>query len=754
MMKKALFPLIAGLLMLCPVTSRAQEKSASIQLLDKSTKAPIKGAGYRYNTQSGFSDSSGRISFEYTRGDTLFLSHVRYDEWYLTEKALKAALKNGSSYRRQRAVTLQPVTVIAMRPKPGDVEEIGLGMQDKLSHDAGAVLNQVPAVNSIRKSGSYGFDPVLRGYKYDQLNVVIDGVVCSAAGCPNRMDPPASQIPPNMMEKVQVYKGPHSFRYGTGLGGTINFESAPARFSTEQDVYGRLSASTESNRWVNRSEGVVGLRGEWYDMGLFGSFSRGDDYTDGDGITIPSSFRRASVGTRLGFGLTENQKLTVSATHNNAWDTDFPALPMDLRSDETWLFSAKYERSFDKKHLKLWETSLYTTLVDHTMDNLGKDLQPRKLNATTEANTVTYGGRSEGIWSYDNGQLYAGLDVRVQRADGERARSLLMGPMAGKTLYDNVWNGGQVVKPGIFGEYYHSFSDFNLVVSGRLEYNDARATNLSEDFASKNFRTSASQINPNISVGGIWGLSDKLSLGLWLGRAQRSGSITEKYVNSLPVGRDPYEMLGNPALEPEVNNQVDLMLNYKTVSTSLDFSAFASFLQDYISSEIDPSLTPVMPSSPGVRRYVNIEDAFMTGFEVTWKQQLFAGLKHKMSLAYTYGQDEVGNEPLPEIAPLDIRYTLWGSYLDDRLTPMVTFRHVMQQDRVSIAFGETETPAFTLVDLGVTWQIQKNLGLAARVKNLFDVAYYEHLNRSVRGESRAIYAPGRNIYLSVFMDMM
>ncbi len=754
MLKEKFFLLFAGLLLLCPVLSRGQAENRSIQLLDQSTKNPIAGVNYRYNAQNGFSDPSGRVYLQYTENDTLFLSHIGYGEWHLTVPEVKAALEAGVSFKKKQLISLQPVTVIAMRPKPGDVEEIGLDVQGKLSHDAGVVLNQTPAISSIRKSGSYGFDPVLRGYKYDQLNVVVDGVVCSAAGCPNRMDPPTSQIPPNMIEKVEVYKGPYSFRYGTGLGGTINFESTPVRFSTEQDIYGRLSGSTESNGGVYRSEGVIGMRGEWYDMGLFGSFSRGDDYTDGDGVTIPSSFRRASVGSRLGFELAENQKLTFSITHNNARDTDFPALPMDLRSDKTWLFNAKYERTFEDRHLKAWETSLYTTLVDHVMDNLGKNLEPRMLNATTEANTISYGGRSEGVWSYDKGRLYAGFDVRAQRAEGERERSFLMGPMAGKTVYDNIWNGGQVVKPGIFAEYHHSLKDCNFIFSGRLEYNDARATDLSRDFASKNPETAAQQINPNISVGAVWGVSDELSLGVWLGRAQRSGSITERFINSLPVDRDPYEMLGNPVLDPEINNQIDLMLGYKTLDTSLDISVFASLLHDYISSEIDPALKPAMPSSPGVRRYVNIKEAFMTGFEATWKQQLFAGLKHKMSLAYTYGQDEIRNEPLPEIAPLDFRYTLWGSYFGERLTPMVTFRHVMQQERISAAFGETETPSFTLVDLGITWQMQKNLGLTAGVKNLFDVAYYEHLNRSVRGESRAIYAPGRNVYLSLFLDMM
>jgi iron complex outermembrane receptor protein len=53
-------------------------------------------------------------------------------------------------------------------------------------------------------------------------------------------------------------------------------------------------------------------------------------------------------------------------------------------------------------------------------------------------------------------------------------------------------------------------------------------------------------------------LGESISTALWLGRAQRSGSLTERFINYFPVGQDPYEMLGNPQLLPEVNNQADL----------------------------------------------------------------------------------------------------------------------------------------------------------------------------------------------------
>jgi iron complex outermembrane receptor protein len=388
------------------------------------------------------------------------------------------------------------------------------------------------------------------------------------------------------------------------------------------------------------------------------------------------------------------------------------------------------------------------------MDNLQKMLDPRKMNATTAANTQSYGARTEGSWIFERGKLYSGIDLRIESAEGERSREFLMGPMAGHTVYDNVWNNGEIIKTGLFAEYNHYYSLFKLVFSGRLEHNDAEAKDLDPQFAEKNPNTTATQINPNLSIGGYWEIGHGFTTGLWLGHAQRSGSLTERYINSFPVGLDAYDMLGNPQLSPEINNQIDVILGYKSSHTDLDLGIFVSFLDNYISSVIDTSLSPTMPSSPGVRRFINIEKSFMTGFEFTWKQLLFAGLEHHLNIAYTYGEDRVRKEPLPEIAPLDLRYAISGSYLNNTLLPLITFRYVLKQDRISHAFGETATASFNLLDFVLTYQFSQYLGATVGVQNIFDETYYEHLNRFVKDQPYPIYAPGRNFYLSVFLNFM
>mgnify|MGYP002063421721 CR=1 FL=1 len=59
---------------------------------------------------------------------------------------------------------------------------------------------------------------------------------------------------------------------------------------------------------------------------------------------------------------------------------------------------------------------------------------------------------------------------------------------------------------------------------------------------------------------------------------------------------------------------------------------------------------------------------------------------------------QLGDEPLPEIPPLDLRYRLVGRLGQGRWQPELSLRHVEEQGRVSSAFGETGTPGFDVVD--------------------------------------------------------
>lgn len=729
----------------------SQQEVKRFQLVNQIDNQPLSFTHFNYGKQKGLSDEKGFVELRFEKGTKLEISHVSTGYQIFDEETLlkasetkKLTVPGGSGYN------LQPVTVIALRPAAVEKETMNVGLQEQLAHDAGAYLQMNPVISGIRKSGSSSVDPVMRGFKYEQLTIVTDGACGATAACPNRMDPPSSQVSLNMMEKVEILKGPHALRYGNSFGGTIHFLSPASQYSDKIKPLARVSAGYESNGSIFRTEAMAGLRAKNIQWQLFGALSQGSDYTDGNGDKVAANFYRNSLGTTLSVKLGQKQEVRLSAQHNYAKDVDFPSLPMDLRSDDAWLLNARHSVTFKDKPLQNITTIAYATFVDHFMDNRLKELNPRMMNAETPAKTSNLGGRSEALIVNGTTKMYIGADGRSEEAEGSREREFLMGPLAGKTFYDNAWQHGQITKISVFAEYQKRINDWAIVASLRAEANQSKVKDPTKDFLEVYPDPKTQQFNPSVSAGITHYWNSHISTALWLGRTQRSGSLSERYINFFPVGLDAYEMLGNPDLKPEVNNQADLNFQYQHEKTAFSLNFFAAYLQNFISGRIDTTLTPRISSSPGVRRYVNLDRALMTGFEVNFSQSLPAHLQADVNIAYVFGKDLSDDKPLPEIPPLDMRIALSGNYFKHKFKPELSFRYVLEQDRINESFGENSTPEFVLIDISMEYKINKAFRVKTGVKNLLDEAYYEHLSRAINGKpDQPLYAPGRNIFLTL-----
>jgi iron complex outermembrane receptor protein len=305
-------------------------------------------------------------------------------------------------------------------------------------------------------------------------------------------------------------------------------------------------------------------------------------------------------------------------------------------------------------------------------------------------------------------------------------------------------------RSGLFAEHHRRVGRYQLIASGRLDWVEGRAHRIAEGPAQEYNDMGRTDFNPSLSLGAQRKLGRGYSLGFWTARSVRSAGLAERYINFFPIGSDPYELIGNPDLEPEVNYQADLRLSRVRLQSRVEVSGFVSYLEGFISSRIREDLAPVMGMAPGVRQFVNIEEALMTGGEVRWRQQWSDGFHSRLGAVYTYGEDLTRNEPLPEVPPLELRAQFGGRLLENgKLHPMLHLRHALRQGRNAAFFGETETPAFTVVDAVVQYALNSRISLTAGVENLLDAHYYEHLNRATVAAQRPLFAPGRNAYLTL-----
>lgn len=439
-----------------------------------------------------------------------------------------------NNFNDSTAETLSPVSVYALKGKPTH-RSLKLTHADWVKHDAGEVLLQIPGFSSIRKSGDFGFDPVFRGFKWEQVSILNDGGLTAHAACPNRMDPPSSQVMINQVEKIEVIKGPHNFRFGPATGAVVNFKTADPVFSSQKEIFGRINIGGESNGNIFRTEGQLGMRGKNIQVSLAGSYSNGQDYRDGSGTIIPAVFNRGAINLNAAYQVKQNQVASVNITRNFARNTSFPTLMMDLLSDDTWMIQGKYQVKSANRWYSQWNTQVFTSFVDHQM---GNGLRPASATMLSHvfSNTQTSGGRTEFQIKRNNQTIYLGADLKYEYANGNRTRTMMTGMMAGKTFTDTLWQKASLLHTGFFGHFDKTIGKYELTLSSRIDLVHAKPRAVSAKYAGTNTDLETVDLNPSISAGINRIFSRSFQAGLWLGRGVRSASITEKFINFLPAG--------------------------------------------------------------------------------------------------------------------------------------------------------------------------------------------------------------------------
>lgn len=613
---------------------------------------------------------------------------------------------------------IEVVKIIKIQSADKNKSKINTTQTDLLNHDAGKFLSSVPEISGIKKAGNYATDPVLRGFKYEQLNVVIDGAANAVNACPSRMDPAVSQVNMNMVQEAEIFKGPYHFRHGNAFGGTVNFITLKPVFSEENKLGGRISTGYESNGNVLRSEVFTELSAKKTVWNLFGSYQKGDRYEDGNGNEVRSAFKRYNLGTKGSFKWNENHLTTLQINTNQGRDVEFAALKMDLIYDKTWMFQLKHLSEFNNSFFQQFDFNSYLSLVDHSMGT-----PDRKM--VSDVKSTTYGGRGELKKSRGNSTFYTGFDYKHEAAENIRmVQPAMMRPRDGSS-----WQDSEISQVGWFGEYQHIFGSGKLTASARFDYNTSDAKAPSNLFKTLYGDMKAENFNHNLSLGYSRKTSENIQIALWIGRAQRSGSLTERYINLFSVGTDAYEILGNPHLKPETNNQADVIFTYSRNEVFFQADVFYSYLQDYISGIIRKDIMPYAMTSPGVRQMQNVKKAMTAGFESRFNWKFLPDYRTEMAVAYTYAEDLNTKKPLPEIFPLDFRWKLEADFSPVVLG--VNYRFAARQSRINKEFGEMETPDFSVFGASTRVEIFKNAFLNAEVNNIFNRAYAEHLNRTL-----------------------
>lgn len=793
--KPAIFTLVV--LMLAAFSANAQGTAVLFgKVLDSKSGKPLSGAVVSVspvmvtattNDQGGFTTGNLQAGRYYVTA-----SHNGYDLQEVTVN-----LEDGE--RKQVDLYLNPAPnmlkmVIVKEKYVRDMPYIQhILTKDEIEmmavRDIGDQLRMLPNVGGVKK-GAVNIDPVVRGFKYSQLTILLDGAVSIEGGCPNRMDPTTSHIALDDMAEMQVLKGPFALRYGSVFGGVVNLVPVKPMASDFFEVKVKGIKAFESNWNGNREYvQVAGGNKKVYFL-LSGYNQKFGDYTDGNGTLQNTDYRKFGYKAALAFRPFKKHEAMISWSNSMSKGVMFPTLPMDDRNDDSRVLSFDYKVGKINKVINSLDLKLYTTMVDHTMDNKQKPLSDTTA-AVSNIIAEVMGARVEAGLTVLGGHLYVGLDQKTITKDGDRIKYMIAQlPTNGKVVArtEQLWNEAEITNLGFFAEYKRRIHNLDLIGAVRYDMNNGQSDTILLTSLPKPgipsvpiiniTETQSSLSGVSASAGATWNFNEKLSVSLAAGRGTRFPDMLERFIVALPVGYDNFEYMGNPQLEPEVNNEVDINVKFTHPNLGgMDFTIFYSYVQNFIMGKrlSFAEQKPLTDNVWGVKRFENFESAIFKGFELAlktpekypWGVSIIAaytqGIVHntlkpiidptQLPNQSVTGEEIVPNDPAPEIPPFEMNFSARYKFFNNRLIPSVTYRWVAAQNNVSEAYFESETPSFNIIGVNLAYKHNQYLTISTGVNNLLDTPYYEHLNRRIIGSKAIFYEPGRVIYVNAIINL-
>ncbi len=650
-----------------------------------------------------------------------------------------------------------------------------LEIQQHPARDIGDYLRNTPNLSGIRKGGA-GIDPVVRGFKFKQLNVIVNGAIKIEGGCPNRMDPAVSHIDIDDIKKIEVYKGPFALRYGPNFGGIINLSTNHP--FTEKEFSTKIAAATgfESN-WNGNKErlGITAGNNRVY-LKLSGNHKKYGDYKAGNDVTMNAAFTKYNYTALLGVSPADNHHLTISFDRSYGRNLSFPALPMDERSDDTQISSFEYNGILSGKYIKSIKAKMYNSDVHHIMDNKERPFSDTVV-AVSDIKARNTGGRAETQIGIKGHEIFIGVDYENIYKDGQRTKSFIMQPNLPVKI-ESLWNNARINNTGFFTSWNKNTDKLDLLAAARIDLNNAssgilQSLNMKGETMYSNNNTDSKYTNLSISAGVLAHLLHNLDIGVSIGRGVRSPDMTERFIILLPVGYDRFDYLGNPQLKPENNHEIDIKVEYLTKRACVfNISGFFSYVTDYITGkEVPPSeVKPQTKDVLGVKEFINIDHAYLYGFEFVYQSGLFGNFSLYADVAATYGinpsavkyliengqvvgEEIVKNDPLPEIPPLESNIAFTYRLFNNRLIPEISIRMVAAQKKLSESYYEVETPGIATLNFSLQYNFNDYLKLNGGINNIFNKGYYEHLNRIIIGSNTPYYEPGRIFYVNLIFNI-
>jgi iron complex outermembrane recepter protein len=621
--------------------------------------------------------------------------------------------------------------------------------------DGADFLKSIPGFATIRKGGSNG-DPMLRGMAGSRLNLLVDGGQIGG-GCPSRMDPPTAYISPQLYDRVTLIKGPQTVLYGPGnSAGTVLFERDFKRYS-------KPDASMEASLLegsAGRNDQMIDVRAGTPDVYMTASanHTHAQDYEDGDGHRVHSSWDRWNADVAVGWTPDDHTRVELTAGKGNG-QAAYAFSGMDGAQFLRESAGLKFELDRPDSVFSHIEAQLYYNYADHVMDNYTlRHPDPSSMMPMAMASDVdrrTTGGRVQATFDWaESWKLQAGLD------GSSSVHTSRMGGPPGGMLPDYRSQprnrDARMDMLGLFGELSWNLAERNRLITGaRIDRAQTRGYDLPTKPAGSGM----------MGMGGSTvdaSRSQTLPSGFVRYEHDLVASPATFYAGIGHVDRFPdyWELFGGHAnttlagfekLRPEKTTQLDVGLQYHDEKTEAWVSGYAGVVHDFILMDYGK-----VANLGGARNV----DARIAGAEAGVAYRLAERWRADATLAWAWGENRSEHRPLPQMPPVEARFAM--TYDTGVWSIGALWRVAAAQDRVAVGEGNIvgqdlgPSAGFGVFSLNGGYRIDRALTLSAGIDNLFNKTYAEHVNAASAGlvgyvNTVRVNEPGRTIWMKLDM---
>ncbi len=611
--------------------------------------------------------------------------------------------------------------------------------------DTAVVLKGIPGAN-VNSNGLITGIAQYRGMYGDRVAVSIDqlGVI---SGGPNAMDTPLSYMSPMITEELIVERGiPRVSSSPESIGGYINATLARGDFSDDPFGFsGTLGTRYAGNGDVSTSAGRLTLANDHHRISLVTELDDANNISTPVGQIRPSRLNRERYDLSYGYA-SNDRSLLLFAGSLDTTDTGTPSLPMDIRYIDSGLFGLQFGSNLTQT-LKLEARFAYND-VEHLMDNFALRQAPAPMS---QRQNLTHGSGSQfhlaGLFDYAGSELRVGVDGIMADHD-----SVITNPNMAMFRVNNFTEIERSVL-GVFAEWNRDFDAANLDLGLRFKQVDADAGMVGAmgmpGPMGDNAQLLADAFN-SADRGQTWNsvdavmkyrhaLSDQTEWILELGSKTRAPSYQDLYL-WLPLQAtgglaDGRSYVGNLNLEQERSNEivggVTSNIGRFSLSPQVFFRRVDNYIQGIPSTNMTANMVTTMMAGSPALQFSNV-DAEIWGADIAWKIDLNDKWFLDGIASYSRGKRTDVNDNLYRLAPLNGSIGL--AYMTESwsIKPEVVF--YAKQDKVSAFNNEQPTSSYELLNIAVAWSPLQSLKMQARIDNLLDETYQDHLvgiNRAV-----------------------